>query len=233
MKKTNESFNAEVQCKFNNDIVVVDTYIDQHTKITFHCNKCDIDFIKTPQSILHTKYGCPECARKAISTIQIKNHTNSKYGTLVNTYPNVAKQWDYAKNVDLNINDITIKSGKRVWWRCTQCGGSYQAKVCSVVNGSRKCICHSCYVKTLGQVKANAYVKKNGSFAEHYPDLLRQWCYELNGDIDPYKLTDKSNKKVWWECLVCGHRWKTSVAHRTENKGCPLLCKTYQKYFTN
>lgn len=225
MRKTNESFNAEIQSKFNNDIVVVDTYIDQRTKITFHCNKCDIDFIKTPQSILHTKYGCPECARKAISAIQIKNHTNSKYGMLVDIYPNIAKQWDYMKNTDLNLNDITIKSGKKVWWICTQCGESYQAKVCSIVNGSQKCICHSCYVKTIGQIKVDVYIKRKGSFAEHYPELLKQWCYELNVDVDLYKLTDKSNKKVWWECLECGHRWKTSVAHRTENRGCPYCAR--------
>lgn len=225
MNKTNEKFKTEIQNKFNGNIIVVDTYVNQHTKIIFHCNKCDIDFKKSPQSILHTKYGCPQCAKQAISVIHIKNHTNSKYATLIDTYPDIVKQWDYAKNIDLNINDITIKSGKKVWWICTKCGESYQAKVCSIVNGSHKCICHSCYVKTLSQVKIDSYIKTKGSFAEHYPELLKQWCYELNIDLDPYKLTDKSNRKVWWECLKCGHRWKTSVAHSTEDRGCPYCAR--------
>lgn len=225
MKKTNEKFNDEIRQKFNGDIIVVDEYVDQHTKITFHCNKCDIDFVTSPQSILHTKYGCTQCARRSATTAQGKIHPNSKYGTLINVYPDIAKQWDYDKNVDLDINSITIKSGRRAWWICTQCGKSYQTKVCAIVNGSHKCICHSCYVKTLGRIKVDTYIKTKGSFAEHYPELLKQWCYELNSNLDPYRLTDKSNKKVWWQCLECGHRWKTSVAHRTENRGCPYCAR--------
>ena len=225
MNKTNEEFVNEIRNKFNGDIIVVDTYLDQRTKITFHCNKCDVDFIKTPQSILHTKHGCSMCARKILSATHIKNHTNSKYGMLVDVYPNIAKQWDYDKNINLDIADITVKSGQRAWWVCTKCGESYQAKVCAIVDGSQKCMCHSCYVKTLSQVKIDSYIKNKGSFAEHYPELLGQWCYELNGAVDPYQLTDKSNKNVWWECIECGHKWKTSIAHRTENRGCPYCAR--------
>ena len=160
MKKTNESFNAEIQSKFNNDITVLDAYIDKRTKITFHCNKCGIDFVTSPQSILRTKYGCPECAIKSMSATHIKNHTNSKYGMLVDIYPDIAKRWDYVKNIDLNIDDMTIKSGKRVWWICSQCDQSYQAKVCSIVNGSQRWICHRCYVKTIPQVKVDSYINE-------------------------------------------------------------------------
>lgn len=225
MKKTNECFNGELQSKFDNNIIALDDYVDQRTKINFHCNKCNIDFIKSPQSILHTKYGCPICASKGLSETQIKKHTNSKYGMLKDIYPDIAKQWDYSKNIDLSINDITIKSGKRVWWICSKCGESYQAKVCAIVNGSKRCVCHNCYVSTLPQVKVDAYVQSKGSFAERYPELLKQWCYELNEDFDPYKLTSKSNYKVWWKCLDCGHSWKTSIAHRTENRGCPYCAR--------
>lgn len=225
MIKTNEEFINEIRDKFNGEITVLGEYIDKYTKVSFHCNRCDVNFEKSPQSIVKTKYGCSICARKAMSNMQIKRHVNSKYGMLVDIYPDIAKQWDYDKNTDLDINDMTIKSGQRAWWICTSCGRSYQTKVCAIVNGSQRCICHDCYVKTLGRVKVDAYIKRKGSFAEHYPELLKQWCYELNIGTDPYKLTDKSNKKVWWECADCTHRWKTSVAHRTENKGCPYCAR--------
>lgn len=66
MNKTNEEFVQEVNNKFNGNIAVVGTYVNQHTKIIFHCNVCDSDFQTTPQSILHSKCGCKKCGNKII-----------------------------------------------------------------------------------------------------------------------------------------------------------------------
>ena len=35
------------------------------------------------------------------------------------------------------------------------------------------------------------------------------------------KLTDKSNKTVWWKCNICGYSWSTKIAKRTAGEGCP------------
>jgi rubrerythrin len=225
MKKTTNMFNDEINDKFKGKIVVLDSYINQRTKINFHCNECGLNFCTTPQSILHTTYGCPNCANTALKKALLKSHRNSIYGKLIDEYPNISKQWDFNKNVDIDINDISSKSGQRVWWICSHCGESYQAKVCAIVNGSGKCICSTCYRKLLPQIKVDSYVQSKGSFAEHYPQLLREWCYELNIDIEPTKLTDSSNKKVWWTCQVCGHQWKAKIAKRTAGEGCPYCAR--------
>jgi hypothetical protein len=51
MKKTNDNFNSEIRHRFNDNIMALDTYVNQCTKMMFHCNKCDIDFITSPQKI--------------------------------------------------------------------------------------------------------------------------------------------------------------------------------------
>lgn len=225
MKKTNEMFVKEITDKFGGNISVLDLYVNQKIKMRFHCNLCNTDFITTPQSVLHSKYGCQNCANKSISESHLKNHVNSFYGKLIDEYPDIVKYWDFDKNANIDISNITSKSGQRVWWVCSKCGASYQTKVCAVVNGSKRCVCSTCYRKSLPQVKVDSYLKNDGSFMEHYANLLDEWCYELNVDISPNQLTDKSNKKVWWKCVECGHKWKTSVAKRTEGRGCPYCAK--------
>lgn len=57
-------------------------------------------------------------------------------------------------------------------------------------------------------------------FLSEYPDLLKEWDYELN-DIDPSSLSYGSSRKVHWICKN-GHRWVDSVNHRTlDNRKCP------------
>ncbi len=53
--------------------------------------------------------------------------------------------------------------------------------------------------------------------------LMQEWDYEANKDLDPIKLTIGSNKKAWWKSYLCGHRWQTSISHRTREgrNSCP------------
>ena len=54
-------------------------------------------------------------------------------------------------------------------------------------------------------------------------ELMQEWDYEANKDLDPTKLTIGSNKKAWWKCYLCGHKWQTSICHRTREgrNSCP------------
>lgn len=53
-------------------------------------------------------------------------------------------------------------------------------------------------------------------------ELMKEWDFEANEDLDPNLLTVGSNKKVSWVCSKCGHKWKTSIYHRAINgRNCP------------
>ena len=225
MTKTNEQFIKEIYDRFDNNITVTGKYIGNKNKIDFHCNKHNLDFKSTPQSITHTKYGCPVCAREAVRELHIKNHINCKYGKLIDEHPELVALWDYNKNTNIDINDLSLKSGQKAWWICTQCGESYQAKVCDVAASGVQRVCTQCNNKNFSQKKVRAYINKKGSFADHYPELLREWDYELNINLDPFSFTDKSNQKVWWKCKDCEHQWRTSIAKRTEGRGCPYCAR--------
>ena len=52
-------------------------------------------------------------------------------------------------------------------------------------------------------------------------ELMKEWDWEANANLDPTKLTYGSHKKVWWKCQKCSYRWQTVVKDRTlSNHGC-------------
>lgn len=62
----------------------------------------------------------------------------------------------------------------------------------------------------------------NKPYVSEYPKLLSEWDYEKNKkmSLTPDKTTIGSGKSVWWKCSR-GHSWKTSVAQRNKQEGCP------------
>lgn len=59
----------------------------------------------------------------------------------------------------------------------------------------------------------------------NFPEILNQWDYEKNKNINPFNIEFKS-MKVWWKCnKVCGnHSWITSINSRINGSNCPFCC---------
>ncbi len=69
----------------------------------------------------------------------------------------------------------------------------------------------------------NKYLReKENSFISANPELLNDWDYERNGNINPYSVTYGSGITVYWKCHVCGYQWKYKVSERVKRGiGCP------------
>ena len=52
-------------------------------------------------------------------------------------------------------------------------------------------------------------------------ELMSDWDYEKNTDLNPKELTIGSDKKVWWKCCKCGHEWQAWIYNRSKGSGCP------------
>jgi hypothetical protein len=57
-----------------------------------------------------------------------------------------------------------------------------------------------------------------------YPDLLLEWAWDVNTDLDPAELAAGSHTRVAWRCLLDpAHVWETKVADRTyHDSACPF-----------
>lgn len=127
---------------------------------------------------------------------------------------------------NVNINELSPHSGMHIWWKCEVCGYSWNSKVASVVD--HKGNCPNCYRNYMTNNVINYRLNNNGSFVDNYPELLGEWDYDKNIDIDPNQLLEKSNKKVWWKCKRCGNEWRAKISKRTSGQRCPC-CYRFSK----
>jgi len=76
------------------------------------------------------KSGCPECAGYKVE----KGKTD-----LATLRPDIAMEWDTEKNKSLKPEDVTCYTHKKVWWKCSKCGKSWQASVANRTANNRGC----------------------------------------------------------------------------------------------
>lgn len=60
-------------------------------------------------------------------------------------------------------------------------------------------------------------------------DLMDEWDYEKNIDLDPSRLAIGSNKKAAWICSLCGNKWETSIYHRAIKGSCCRKCSSRRR----
>ncbi len=154
--------------------------------------------------------GCPTC-----------KHTVDNKDSLAYNYPELMKEWDYDKNEQLDPNIIPCQSGREVWWKCFR---GHEWKV-SISNRTRTCCgCNTCSTIPCFE----------DSVAGKYPELLDEWNYEKNGDLNPKEISYGSTIRVEWKCSN-GHEWDCTIGSRTSHdSGCPgCKNKTEMKLFEN
>lgn len=117
-------------------------------------------------------------------------------------------EYNFAKNVDLDLNKITIGANKKIWWKCSL-GHEWEA---IVENRSKGSGCPYCS-------NHKALVGYN-DLATINPDLSSEWDYDRNGTLKPTDVTVGSHKKVWWKCPN-GHEWLAEIKSRDGGSGCP------------
>lgn len=170
--------------------------------------QCSINSMTRPG-----RYGCAECS-KSRRGVSFTKQVVKRVGSLAETMPELAKEWHPTKNGALTPNDISAGRFQTVWWLCPRCGHEWKA---SPNNRKKGVGCPCCCGR----------VPKSGvnDLATLHPELMKEWDYQKNTDMDPSKLLSGSGKKAWWRCSRCGHEWETIIANRTKGHGCPKCSK--------
>lgn len=183
----------------NDSITPADVTINSKKRVWWICSKGHE--WQTSISNRANGNGCPICSNQQVL---------SGYNDLATTNPELAKEWDYDKNLPLTPEKLCARSNKKVWWKCKK-GHSWEA---TLYNRSAGKGCPYCAGKRV--------IKGINDLATAFPDIAKEWHPVKNGDLKPTDVTQKSNKKVWWMCSK-GHEWQAFIANRTgKNKtGCP------------
>ena len=73
-----------------------------------------------------------------------KYMTELKSGSLKELRPDLAQEWCYEKNGDLQPSMFSLGSSQRVWWKCSSCGNIWRTSIEHRANGTG---CKVCYQK--------------------------------------------------------------------------------------
>ena len=124
-------------------------------------------------------------------------------------FPEIAKQWHPTKNGDLKPTDVSVGSGRIVYWICqknsehiwpTRVNSRARGRGCPYCAGKRR----------LGY--------NYRTLAEAFPEIATEWHPTKNGSLLPEKIGEASSKKVWWKCKTNPeHEWPSPVYSRTAN----------------
>ena len=176
-------------------------------KVWWKCEKGDDHIYQQPIYTKVTFGGCPVCSGYKVV----------KSNSLSTLEPELAKQWHPTKNGKLTPSDVTIGSGKKVWWKCPEADD--HEWIISISNRLYNA-CPMC--------SGNKVVKSNCLDTTH-PELAKQWHPKKNGKLTPNDVISGSGKKIWWKCPKGeDHEWNSVVYSRTSGVGCPYCDLTPQ-----
>ena len=124
-------------------------------------------------------------------------------------------QWDPERNRDVTPRDISYGSRRKIWWKCAF-GHFWEAAVYARTGQNTDCpYCAGKKVLPLPMTLASAF-----------PQLMKEYNSEKNGDLSPFELLPATHKKVWWICEN-GHEWQARVNSRTQGTGCPICANRF------
>lgn len=139
-------------------------------------------------------------------------------------------EYDYAKNVNIDLNSITEGMGISIWWKCSKCNHEWKTRVNHRAKDGTGCpMCR----KKENLLKQQEEVKKRlekENITITYSEIAKEWNYEKNGLLKPEDYLPGMGESVWWKCAKCNHEWKTRINHRTKDgNNCPV-CSREEKY---
>lgn len=202
--------------------------IGSEKKVWWKCHICGNEWMSPVADRYHGRQ-CPACAQRQRQQTVRKTYV-AKSGSLAELRPDLLADWDYDKNTDIQPTNITPGCTRKAWWKCHQCGYSWQTSVAArkrTYGGG----CPKCGDKIRAEKRREDLLKKKPPISVTHPQLAAEWDYRKNAELSPDTITSGSGKRIWWKCIHCGSEWQAVVSERTRSKPrgkCPV-CSRIQK----
>jgi len=173
-------------------------------KVWWQCSQnLEHEWNATISSRTNRNTGCPVCSGRVASA----------ENNFAIQFPSIAAEWHKSKNKGLKPSQVTPKSGKLVWWQCTDFT-EHEWSTTVVHRTHRGDGCPFC---------SGHRVSSQNNLRTKNPKLIKEWHPTKNGQLQPEDFTASSDTTVWWRCKrFPEHEWKARIASRSKGRGCPF-----------
>ena len=205
----------------NIDLLPENIHPGSHKKVWWRCidNNEHVWFAEV-RSRTKLLTGCPDCDLLK----RAKQKSTPKKGfSLADQFPNLTKEWDQDRNLQITPHDIKPGTHKKFWWKCLiSSKHSWTAAVNARVRGNG---CPYC---------SGRMVLPEGSLAVKNYNVALEWHPHKNGILTPSDFAVSSNKKVWWLCSKGkDHEWEAQISNRTVLKQGCSICANQKVVLSN
>jgi len=151
---------------------------------------------------------------------------------LIKNYPFLRDEWNYVKNPGKKPEDYSFGCHEKVWWICTECGGSYERSIKDRVHKGSG-LCPTCArsqaaekrtasgaLKKAAATRSFNKIKAGKSLADTHPEILPLWDHEKN-ILKPTEVTAGSHTEVFWRCPE-GHSYRRAVKTQVSGQKCAV-----------
>lgn len=198
----------------NNDINPEELSVTSHTQVNWKCDKCGYKWrtgVDTRIIAEDGKYkarACPSCIGQA----RIKSYGEE--------YPDLADRFEEELN-GCSLYDITNSKflNQNYYWNCDTCNEVFESALSSMIRARTSKFKGCIYC-------AGKKVIRENSFAALHPEIMDE--YDPENSIDPYSVTEKSNRDAKWICRNNpNHKWVAKFIARTNGQGGCNICRGY------
>lgn len=176
------------------------------------CRVHQVSFQQIIRARLRGEDGCPLCKASKSREKGRERYLKGK-DVLSVTNPELVNEWISAEDARITPDTCTAGSNAYVCWECNKCKGRYRETV------SNRALKHTGCPYCSGQKVLIGY--NDLQFVNPY--LAAEWG-EKN-KFGPETITNKSNRSVYWKCIVGHDEYISSPKKRNNGQGCPECAK--------
>ncbi|WP_413641601.1 zinc-ribbon domain-containing protein [Mycobacterium sp. RTGN5] len=171
--------------------------------VWWQCRKCGREWQRSPGLRISTGAGCRRCSARRAGSARKKPSLGA---SLLDTHPHLAREWIDDRNPGLSPKSLKSNSMELAWWRCSQCGHEWSARI-----DTRALRGHGCKKCASAHLSISRRRPRPGcSMADVKPELLVLWHPSKNVGLEPTDLKPNSHTRVWWQCPDCAHEWQAT-----------------------
>ena len=187
-------------------------------RVSWRCAACGHQWQAAIYNRTALATNCPVCGLKRRARTQSQV---APARSLAANHPEIAAELHPQRNPEIDPTRLGARSSLKLWWQCATCGREWIAAVSNRTAGGTGC--PACGLKR--RARTRSMVEPRRSLAVKHPNVAAELHPQRNPEIDPTRLAARSGLKLWWQCAICRHEWKTAVSTRTDGSGCPACYK--------